>query len=102
LEELRGPDPKARKKAVVALAHAAPAAPEALAAVIQCVQDHDAAVRREAVLGLLNLGPAAREAVPALTEAARADADQTVRSYAAKALARIQGDGDANEEVDVK
>jgi hypothetical protein len=48
-------------------------------------------VRAEAVLALMNLGPAARDAVPAL-EQAGGDRDPRVRSCAAKALKRVQGD----------
>jgi HEAT repeat protein len=46
-------------------------------------------VRSAAILALLKLGPAADEAVPVLTEAQK-DRDALVRSYAARALRRIQ------------
>jgi HEAT repeat protein len=52
-------------------------------------------VRAEAALALLNIGPPAREAVPALEEAQK-DQEATVRSYAQKALERIQGNDNAD------
>jgi HEAT repeat protein len=90
VEALHDPSPQARKKAVVALGHAAPADPAAMPALIGAVKDRDAGVRGEAVLALLNLGPAARDAIPALEEA-RKDPDARVRGYAAKALERVRG-----------
>jgi HEAT repeat protein len=89
VEALKEPDAKARKKAVVALGHAATADPVALPALIDAVKDRDASVRREAVLALLNLGPDAREATPTLTEALK-DKDAKVREYAGKALERVK------------
>ncbi len=93
LDELKKPDPKARKKAVRELGHVGPADPAAIPAVTAAVKDKDAAVRREAVLALLNLGPAARDAAAALAEAAKSDPDPTVRRDAAKALDRVRGGG---------
>jgi HEAT repeat protein len=93
LDELKKPDPKARKKAVRELGHVGPADPAAIPAVTAAVKDKDAAVRREAVLALLNLGPAARDAAAALAEAAKSDPDPAVRQDAAKALERIRGGG---------
>lgn len=90
LNELKKPDAKARKKAVVALGHVGKADAAAIPALTSALKDRDAGVRDQAVLALLNLGPDAKEAVPALTEA-KNDPDGTVRSHASKALARIQG-----------
>src|SRR5262245_29452896 len=90
LAELKQPDPKSRKKAVVALGHVATADPAAIPALITAVKDRDASVRNQAVTALLNIGPPARDAVPALTDA-QSDGDAEVRTLAAKALARIQG-----------
>jgi HEAT repeat protein len=90
MEELKKPDPKARKKAVVALGHVGTADPTAIPALIGAVKDRDARVRSEAVLALLNLGPDASDAIPAVTEAQH-DRDATVRSHATKALERIRG-----------
>ncbi len=91
LDELKKPDPKARRKAVRELGHVGTADPAAIPAVVGAVKDRDAAVRREAVLALLNLGPVAKDAAPALSEAAAKDPDPTVRKDAAKALERVTG-----------
>jgi HEAT repeat protein len=90
LDELKKPDPKARKKAVRELGHIGKADPAAIPAVVGAVKDKDAAVRQEACLALLNLGPDAAEADDALTEATR-DPDAKVREYAAEALAKVRG-----------
>src|SRR5262249_27097571 len=50
LEELKKPDVKARKKAVVALGHVGTADPAAMPALMRAVKDPDATVRNEAVL----------------------------------------------------
>jgi HEAT repeat protein len=89
LDELKKPDPKARKKAVKELGHVGKADPEAIPAVTAALRDADAGVRAEAALALLNLGPDAAEAEPALTEATR-DKDPKVREYATKALERVR------------
>jgi HEAT repeat protein len=90
LEELKQPDPKARKKAVGALGAIGKADPAAIPALIGVVKDDKhALVRDQAVLALLNIGPDARDAIPALT-AAESDKDATVRTHATKALQRIR------------
>jgi vesicle coat complex subunit len=89
LQQLKNPDPKARKKAVTALGHVGKADPAAIPALIETLHDRDAGVRDVAVLALLNLGSDAKEAVPALTEATK-DKDPNVRAHAAKALERIE------------
>ena len=90
LDELRSPDPKARKKAVRELGHVGKADPAAIPAVTGALKDPDPQVRAEAALALLNLGPDAAEAAPALAEATQ-DKDPKVREYAAKALERVRG-----------
>jgi HEAT repeat protein len=89
LDELKKPDPKARKKAVKELGHVGRADPDAIPAVTGALRDADAGVRAEAALALLNLGPDAAEAAPALSEATR-DKDPKVREFAAKALDRVR------------
>jgi len=89
IEELRKPEPQARKKAVTALGHVGKADPAAIPALVEALHDPDAGVRDAAVLALLNLGSDAKDAVPALKEATK-DKDATVRGHAVKALERIQ------------
>ena len=97
VEVLRGPDAKARKKAVIALGHVGTADPAVMPALIGALKDRDATVRAEAVLALLNLGPAAKDAIPALEEATK-DKDAKVRGYAVKALERIRRQTNAPSE----
>ena len=88
LEELKKPDPKARKKAVTKLGHVGKADPAAIPAIANALRDKNALVRAEAALALLNLGPDAEQAIPALTAATR-DKNPKVRDYAARALERL-------------
>jgi HEAT repeat protein len=90
LEELKKPDSKARRKAVLALGHVGTADSAAIPALIGAVKDRDATVRSKAILALLNIGPDAKDALPVLNDASK-DTDPMVRSYAAKAVQRIQG-----------
>jgi HEAT repeat protein len=89
VETLQDPNPKVRKKAVIALGHAGTADPAVLPALLDAVKDRDATVRCEAILALCNIPSAAEEAKPVLV-AAQKDPDARVRSYAAKALEKIQ------------
>ena len=90
LEELRSPEVKARKKAVVALGHVGRADSRAVPALARAVKDPDPTIRKEAVLALLNIGPPARDAIPTLRDAEK-DKDSAVRASAGKAIARIEG-----------
>jgi hypothetical protein len=47
-------------------------------------------VRSEAILALVKFGPTALEAVPILTELREHDRDRKVRTYANKALEKLQ------------
>jgi len=89
LQELKKPESRARKKAVLALGQIGGADPEAIPALIIAVKDPDAEVREKAILALLHLGPAAKDAIPALTEAQN-DVDPAIQAQAKKALERIQ------------
>ena len=91
VEMLRtSPDAKVRKEAAFKLGNVGPTDPAVLPALLGAVKDGDAVVRCEVVLALVKLGPAAQEAVPALVELRERDRDPKVRSYAAKAVDRIQ------------
>src|SRR5262245_36523373 len=63
INELKRPEPKARKAAVAALQSAATADPAAIPAIVGELGDSDAKVRDAAAIALLNIGPPARDAV---------------------------------------
>ena len=90
VDELKRPDPKARKKAVAALGQVGKADPAAIPALAGALADADARACA-AVLALLKIGPDAKEALPAL-ENLRHDREPTIRDHAGKAIARIRGD----------
>jgi HEAT repeat protein len=92
LKALQNPDPKVRKTAVTKLGNIGPADSAALPAINGALKDPDAAVRCEAILALLRSGPSANEAIPTLLEMHRNDRHAQVRSYAAQALAKLQGE----------
>jgi HEAT repeat protein len=87
-EVLRGPDVKARRRAVTALANLGAADPAVVPALASALKDADAEVRASAATALFNIGPGAKDAIPAL-ETARIDRDAKVRDHAAKALDRV-------------
>jgi HEAT repeat protein len=91
LQALQDPDPKIRKTAVTKLGNVGTADPAALPAVLSSLKDPDAGVRRAAILALVKSDAAAGKAIPTLTEMQRNDRDAQVRSYAAQALAKLQG-----------
>jgi HEAT repeat protein len=90
IETLQDPSPKVRKQAVTKLGNAGSADPAVLPAVMEALKDTDAEVRCEAILALMKLGPAARDAIVTLTQMQRVDHDDQVRSFAAKALQKLQ------------
>ena len=91
IDTLRQPDAKQRKQAAFKLGNLGLTDPATVVpALIGALKDADAAVRSEAILALLKCGPAARDALPELREVQRTDGDAQVRSYAAKALAKIE------------
>jgi HEAT repeat protein len=90
VKALQSPDAKLRKQAVFKLGNVGPADAAVYPALIGALNDTDTVVRCEAILALLKFGPAAREAIPALTEVEQHDRDAKVRSYAAKALAKLR------------
>jgi HEAT repeat protein len=87
---LLDPDAKVRKQATFTLGNIGPSDPAVLLALIGALKDADAGVRCEAILALLKFGPGAKDAIPALTEVRQKDRDAKVRSYAAKALVKLQ------------
>src|SRR5713101_2788605 len=89
---LRDPDAKLRKQAAFTLGNIGPTDPAVLPGLIGALKDADARVRCEAILAVLKLGLQSREAVPTLRELQKHDPETRVRSYATKALARLQRD----------
>ena len=89
--EVKDPEPSVRDWACYGLSNIGPDAKDAVPALEDLLlHDKTMKVRRIAANALGSIGPDAREAVPALQGAAR-DPDAAVRSYAAKALERVQG-----------
>jgi predicted Ser/Thr protein kinase len=65
----RGPDPMARRRAVLALAELGPRSTAAVRALADALKDPDGRVRFMAAAALGRVGPAAEPAIPALIEA---------------------------------
>ncbi len=91
VQALRDPSAKVRKHAAFKLGNAGAADATVFPALLGALRDVDAPVRSEAILAVLKFGPRAKEAVPILTELQERDHDSQVRTYAAKALAKIRG-----------
>jgi HEAT repeat protein len=82
-------DPRTRWMAIVALGELGAAARDAVPALIEALEDPDAAVRWDAAKALGKLGPAAVRAVPALAAVVHEQSDAIVRNYAVAALGSI-------------
>ncbi len=90
VEALRAPDARVRKKAAFTLGNLNATDSAVVPALQASLRDTDAAVRREAILALMKCGSIAVEALPSLTEMSQRDPDALVRTYAAKAVQRLQ------------
>jgi hypothetical protein len=89
---LDGPDPAARRQAVLGLGALGERAGEAVPALAKVLrEDGDPATRGEAARALANMAPASRAAVPALAQAL-GDDEPRVRMHAALALAGLRGE----------
>jgi HEAT repeat protein len=88
-DALRAPDTKLRKKAAFKLGNIGRSNPTVLPALIGALNDADAGVRCETILSLVKIGPQAKKAIPQLTEVQQHDNDETVRTYAARALEKL-------------
>lgn len=90
VESLRSsPDAKLRKEAAFKLGNVGPTDSKALPALVSALKDRDAAVRCEAILALVKFGSAALEASAVLAELRQHDHDPRVRTYATKALEKL-------------
>jgi HEAT repeat protein len=93
VEAAAGNDARARHKAVVKLGNVGPADAAVLPVLLRALEDSDATVRRAAILGLVKYGAEASKAVPTLTRMREEDEDAEVRSYAARAVEKLEGAG---------
>jgi HEAT repeat protein len=89
---LQDPDPRHRHEAVFKLGNVGPGEKDVLPALTSALADRDAGVRREAIVALMKCGTDARKCIGNLEEMRRNDPDQQVRTYAAKALEKLQRD----------
>ena len=83
------PDPKLRKQAAEKLGNVGAADPAVVPALCIMLHDKDAEVRCQAILAFAKSGSSAGEAVEFLKAISRQDRDPKVRSYATKALAKL-------------
>jgi hypothetical protein len=79
-----------REKATIKLGNVSNTDAEVLPALIQALGDTEPAVRRAAILALMKYGPGADEALPPLTDMREKDRDVEVRSFAGKAVEKLQ------------
>jgi hypothetical protein len=89
LADLRNPDARIRRQAVLKLGNVGdddPAVPEAL---FQALYDADVLVRRDAVVAVMKLRSPGEEIIAQLGTMSRSDRDTGVRDYARRALARL-------------
>ena len=89
-EALRNPAARVRKQAAFTLGNIGPSDPAVLPALIGALKDRDSAVRCEAILALVKFGPVAGEARPALLTIRQHDRDALARSFAARALEKLE------------
>jgi HEAT repeat protein len=89
-DALRDPESRVRKKAAFKLGNIGRTDRTAVPALIDALKDADAGVRRETILSLVKIGPQANTAIAQLSEVEQHDNDESVRSYATKALAKLR------------
>jgi HEAT repeat protein len=92
VKALQDPDAGQRRLAARKLGNVGPADETILPALLKALQDKDEQVRGEVILALVKFGPAARDAIPALRTLQDRDEDPHVRTYAARALGKIQAE----------
>ena len=90
LRAISDPDPKVRKAAAEKLGNVGASDPAILAALCVALQDKSADVRCQAILALAKSGSDAKEAVEPLKAIGKQDRDPRVRSYATKALEKLE------------
>jgi HEAT repeat protein len=90
VQELKNPDPKARKHAVAKLGNVGTSDSAALPGIVYALNDQDGSVRLEAIVAITKFTPAPREVIPTLSQMQKNDRDARVREYAGKALEKLQ------------
>lgn len=91
VKSLQTGNAKHRCKAVARLGNVWTTDPSVLPVVLKVLKDKDPTVRCEAILATVKNGRAARAAIPVLAELQQNDPNARVRSYAARAKAKLQG-----------
>src|SRR5260370_41151052 len=92
VQELKNPNPKARRHAAEKLGNVGPSEPAVLPALRSALDDRDPQGRAGAIVALMKCGPAAKDAAPTLAEMQRKDRNAQVREYASKALEKLRGE----------
>ncbi|HMF19192.1 MAG TPA: HEAT repeat domain-containing protein [Gemmataceae bacterium] len=90
LAEAKGPDARARKRAVFKLGNVGPADVAAFPAVLAALADQDPSVRCEAIRAVVKFGPKGQVAQSKLAEMRQNDDDEQVRDFAGKALDKLK------------
>jgi HEAT repeat protein len=88
--ELRNPNPKVRRQAVLKLGNVGDADPAAAEGLAEALHDSDALVRRDAIPAVLKLSKLSDAIVAQLGTMSRSDSDPGVRDYATRALAKLK------------
>ena len=87
---LSDPDAKLRKNAAEKLGNVGSSDPAVVPALCQALSDKNADVRCEVILALAKSGSVAKVAIEPLQVISQQDRDTRVRTYAAKALAKLE------------
>ncbi len=87
--DIRDPQPKVRRLAVLKLGNVGDTDPSAVEALTEALKDKDALVRRDAILAVAKLTKPSDAIVQELKAMSNGDRDATVRDHAGKALKRF-------------
>jgi HEAT repeat protein len=92
VDALQSSDVTLRKKAVFKLGNVGPSDPAAFPAVVVALRDKDPGVRCQAIQSLMKFGLEGRQAIPILKGIHQHDRNDRARTYAGKALDRLQSE----------
>lgn len=90
IADLKAPAPHTRNNAAYEIAGMGPAAAAAVPALIEALDDEDAAVRFPVTVALGEIGPAAAAAVPKLKQVMEEDINDEIAAGARRAIRRIR------------